>query len=176
MARMSQLHVSAAPPLLPAAAAAPVSCRSKPISSVPAPHAALGSTAAKAPAELLALAAQTLWDAALPSTSLCQPGSGSGTDHGGSGNASSAAMQHEQQQFHEEAPALPAGTLHYLQTGRLAAALAAYRPFAGGYARARSGDYAGNSVDVSDPGAPASKAHSSTNAVAGSSCSALKTT
>jgi hypothetical protein len=149
MAIMSQLHVSAAPPLLPAAAAVLVSRPCDLISSAPA---ALGSTAAGSAAELLAVAAQALWGATLPTTAMCQPASGGGGDHGDGDNASSAAAQHEQQQFHEEAPALPAGTLHYLQTGRLAAALAAYRPFAGGYARARSGDYAGDSVDVSNTG------------------------
>ena len=152
---MSQLHVSAAPPLLPAAAAVLVPRRYDPSSSVPAPHAALGFTAAGTAVELLGLAAKVLWDATLASTALCQPASGVSRDdggHAGSDSSSSAQPQPEQQQFHEEAPALPAGTLHYLQTGRLGAALAAYRPCAGGYVRARSGDYAGSSVDVSDTG------------------------
>lgn len=152
MARLRQLHVGAAPPLLPAAAAVLLSHRRNPSSLVPAPHAAPGSTAAGAAAELLALAAQTLWDVALPSTAHCQPAFGSDSGHAGIDASSSAQPQHEQQQFHEEAPALPAGTLHYLQTGRLAAALAAYRPSAGGFAKSHSGDFAGGSVDVSDPG------------------------
>lgn len=130
--------------LLPTAAAALFAADARSGGLPEAAQSAAAASARGAVAELLSTAATALWDATMPVAALCEAAAASGAGSGG------GSLSESGQHFHEEAPPLPPGSLQGgLRAGRLAAALSAYTPFAGGFANANHGDYAGGSVDVS---------------------------